>query len=149
MEVIGDATPKCVKVVHANVPISSTFSCDNETLNWTYRTFINTMRCNMHTGHPSDCPHLERRGYTGDGQLTCHAVLSVLDAKAFYEKWLQDIADSQDVLSGHIQYTAPYIRSGGGPGGWGCAIVEVPYQLYRHFGNAEKGHICTTRVAPV
>ena len=137
MEVIGDATPKCVKVVHANVPISSTFSCDNETLNWTYRTFINTMRCNMHTGHPSDCPHLERRGYTGDGQLTCHAVLSVLDAKAFYEKWLQDIADSQDVLSGHIQYTAPYIRSGGGPGGWGCAIVEVPYQLYRHFGNAE------------
>jgi alpha-L-rhamnosidase len=59
----------------------------------------------------------------------------VLDGKAFYEKWLQDIADSQDKLSGHIQYTAPYIRSGGGPGGWGSAIVEVPYQLYRHFGD--------------
>lgn len=135
IEVIGNATPECVKVIHADVPVSSNFECDNETLNWTYKTFIHTMLCNMHTGHPSDCPHLERRGYTGDGQVTCHAVLSVLDARKFYEKWMQDIGDCQDVLSGHIQYTAPYIQSGGGPGGWGCAIVEVPYQLYRHYGD--------------
>ena len=136
-EVVGNAVPTCVKVVHANIPVTSTFECDNETLNWIFKTFTHTMLCNMHTGHPSDCPHLERRGYTGDGQLTCHAVLSTLDAKQFYEKWLQDIADSQDVLSGHIQYTAPYIRSGGGPGGWGCAIVEVPYQLYKHYGDPQ------------
>ena len=135
-EVEGDAVPRCVKVIHANVEPSSTFECDNETLNWTYRTFMHTMLCNMHTGHPSDCPHIERRGYTGDGQLTCHAALSVLDARSFYEKWLADIGDCQDVLSGHIQYTAPYIKSGGGPGGWGCAIVEVPYQLYKHYGDA-------------
>lgn len=134
-EVIGNAVPECVKVIHADVPVSSTFECDNETLNWAYKTFIHTMLCNMHTGHPSDCPHLERRGYTGDGQVTCHAVLSVLDARSFYEKWMQDIADCQDALSGHIQYTAPYIRSGGGPGGWGCAVVEVPYQLYKHYGD--------------
>ncbi len=136
-EVVGNAVPKCVKVIHANVPVTSTFECDDETLNWIYKTFTHTMLCNMHTGHPSDCPHLERRGYTGDGQLTCHAVLSTMDGKAFYEKWLQDIADSQDVLSGHIQYAAPYIRSGGGPGGWGCAIVEVPYQLYKHYGDPQ------------
>ena len=134
-EVVGAAEPQCVKVIYADVPVSSTFSCDNETLNWIYKTFMHTMHCNMHTGHPSDCPHIERRGYTGDGQLTCHAVLTTLDARAFYEKWMQDIGDCQDVLSGHIQYTAPYIRSGGGPGGWGSAIVEVPYQLYKHFGD--------------
>lgn len=136
-EVFGDAQVECVKVIHADVPVSSTFECDNETLNWIYKTFIHTMLCNMHTGHPSDCPHLERRGYTGDGQVTCNAVLTTLDARRFYEKWMQDIADSQDVLSGHIQYTAPYIHSGGGPGGWGCAIVEVPYQLYKHYGEKE------------
>ena len=139
-EVIGKAEPECVKVVYADVPVSSTFECDNETLNWIYKTFMNTMLCNMHTGHPSDCPHLERRGYTGDGQLTCNAALTVFDAKAFYEKWMQDIGDCQDVLSGHIQYTAPYLRSGGGPGGWGCAIVEVPYQLYKHYGEKEILH---------
>lgn len=134
-EVIGEAEVIEVKVIHSDVSINSTFECSNETLNWTYNTFIHTMLCNMHTGHPSDCPHLERRGYTGDGQLTTHAVFTVLDARELYEKWLQDIADGQDALSGHIQYTAPYIQSGGGPGGWGSAIVEVPYQFYKHFGN--------------
>ena len=136
-EITGDAEPIEVKVIHSDVKINSTFNCSNETLNWTYKTFIHTMLCNMHTGHPSDCPHLERRGYTGDGQLTCNAVFTTMDARALYEKWLQDIADSQDVLSGHIQYTAPYVRSGGGPGGWGSAIVEVPYQFYKHFGDTE------------
>lgn len=136
-EVVGNAKPEYVKVIHADVPVSSSFECDNETINWIYKTFLHTMHCNMHTGHPSDCPHLERRGYTGDGQLTCHAVLSTMDAKSFYEKWLQDIADGQDVLSGHIQYTAPYLHSGGGPGGWGSAIIEVPYQLYRHYGDSQ------------
>jgi len=136
-EVVGDAEPVDVKVVYTNVPVTSSFECDNETLNWIYKIFLHTMHTNMHTGHPSDCPHLERRGYTGDGQLTCNAVLSAMGAKEFYEKWLQDIADGQDKISGHIQYTAPYIRSGGGPGGWGCAIVEVPYQLYKHYGDAK------------
>ena len=137
IEVVGKATPKCVKVIHADVPVTSSFSCDNECLNWIYNTFLHTMACNLHNGHPSDCPHIERRGYTGDGQLTCHAVLSTMGARSFYEKWLQDIADGQDTLTGHIQYTAPYIRSGGGPGGWGCAIVEVPYQLYKHYGDGQ------------
>ena len=136
-DIEGDAEPVCVKVIHSDVPVNSTFECDNETLNWTYKTFLHTMHTNMHIGHPSDCPHIERRGYTGDGQLTTHAVLSSMDAKAFYTKWLQDIGDCQDVFSGQIQYTAPYIRSGGGPGGWGCAIVEVPYQMYKHYGDIE------------
>lgn len=136
-KIMGNAKPLAVKVIHADINTSSTFECDNETLNWIYNTFVHTMLCNMHGGHPSDCPHIERRGYTGDGQLTCHAALSVLDARSFYEKWLQDIADGQDEITGHVQYTAPYIRSGGGPGGWGIAIIEVPYQLYKHFGDEE------------
>ena len=50
---------------------------------------------------------------------------------------MRDIGDCQDIVSGHVQYTAPYVRSGGGPGGWGGAIVEVPYQLCRHYGNEQ------------
>jgi len=131
----GEATPTSVKFIHADVRRTSTFHSDSETLNWIHDTFIHTMCCNLHTGHPSDCPHLERRGYTGDGQVTCHAAMSVLDLRSLYRKWVADIADGQDTLSGHVQYTAPYIRSGGGPGGFGSAIVEVPWQYYRHYGD--------------
>lgn len=44
---------------------------------------------------PSDCPHRERLGYTRDGQLTCEAAMLTLDVKGLYEKWYQDILDSQ------------------------------------------------------
>ena len=55
--------------------------------------------------------------------------------KKFYAKWIQDISDCQDRVSGHVQYTAPYTRCGGGPGGWGCAIVTLPYEYYKFYGD--------------
>ncbi len=133
----GDAEVVRVEYTHTDVSVTGKFDCDNETLNWIYEAYLNTQLCNMHGGIPSDCPHHERRGYTGDGQLIAHAAMDVLDAQSFYRKWIDDISDCQDVYSGHVQYTAPYLRSGGGPGGWGCAIIEVPYIYYRHYGDAE------------
>ena len=136
-EISGEAEPVTVAVIHANVNTVSTFRSDNETLNWIHDTFVHTMLSNLHTGHPSDCPHLERLGYTGDGQLTANATMYTIGVKELYRKWLADIADCQDTLSGHIPYTAPYCWAGGGPGGWGSAIVEVPWQFYRHYGELE------------
>ena len=137
IQVEGEAELLGARMVHTNTDVTATFNCDNITLNWLFDAFINTQLSNMHGGIPSDCPHMERRGYTGDGQLVCHTGMSVLDSQAFYRKWIDDISDCQDVYTGHVQYTAPYIKSGGGPGGWGCAIVEVPYQYYLHYGDAE------------
>ncbi len=122
-------------VIHTDVRENSSFCSDNEVLNWLYDAFINTQLSNMHTGIPSDCPHLERRGYTGDGQLACDAVMATVDARKFYDKWIEDISDCQDRVSGHVQNTAPYVRSGGGPGGWGGAIVHVPFMYYKHYGD--------------
>lgn len=134
--VYGNAVPECVEVVHSDVEKTSDFISDNELLNWIHDAFVNTQLTNMHAGIPSDCPHLERRGYTGDGQLACHAVMNIFDAKKFYRKWIEDIKDCQDMLTGHVQYTAPYTHSGGGPGGWGSAMVEVPYQFFKHYGDS-------------
>lgn len=136
-EIIGDAEPVCVAVIHTDLEISSSFKSDNESLNWIYDTFLNTMLSNIHNGHPSDCPHLEKLGYTGDGQVTAHAVMSVLGVRETYRKWMEDISDCQDTISGNVQYTAPYCLAGGGPGGWGSAIIELPYQFYKHYGETE------------
>lgn len=133
----GPAQVLCCEVIHSKVPVTSTFHAPEPTLQWLYDAFLRTQLANMHAGIPSDCPHLERRGYTGDGQLVCEAGMMLLGSRDFYRKWLRDIADCQDRKTGHMQYTAPYTRCGGGPGGWGCAIVQVPYQYYRQFGDAQ------------
>lgn len=131
----GEADVSEVLKIHSSIDINSDFECENQTLNWIYRAYLNTQLTNMHQGIPSDCPHIERRGYTGDGQLTCRAAMLTLDTERFYRKWIDDILDCQDKNSGHIQYTAPYTASGGGPGGWGCAIAKVPYEFYKTFGD--------------
>ncbi len=133
--VAGDAVCEDVLVVHADVPVTAEFSCADPVLNWIYDAYVRTQLCNMHGGIPSDCPHIERRGYTGDGQLACPAAMAILDAKEFYRRWIGDISDCQDRKSGHVQYTAPYVHSGGGPGGWGCAIAEIPWQYWKTYGD--------------
>ncbi len=143
--VYGNAEAECAEFIHSDIPVTAEFYSDNEILNFMNSAFINTQLSNMHGGIPSDCPHLERRGYTGDGQLICHSAMSVLDCKSFYRKWIEDIFDCQDTLTGHVQYTAPYTHSGGGPGGWGCAIIEVPFRYYLHYGDKEVLKACYPR----
>ncbi len=133
--VSGECECHEVKVVHSGVEVDSSFKTNDETLNWIYDAFVNTQLTNMHRGIPSDCPHVERLGYTGDGQHVCRSALMTLSAKEFYEKWIMDISDCQDKLTGRIQYTAPYFYCGGGPGGWGCAIAVVPYEYYKYYGD--------------
>ena len=134
-KVEGKAEAVSVLRTHTDVEITSSFESSDPTLNWIYQSYLNTQRCNMHHGMPSDCPHFERRGYTGDGQLTCRSAMHLLDMHKFYTKWMEDISDCQDRLTGHIQYTAPYTHSGGGPGGWGSAIVVLPYEMWKHYGD--------------
>ena len=120
-------------VVNSDVPLTAEFSSNNETLNWLFEAYTSTQSNNVHSFVPSDCPHRERLGYTGDGQLCSAAVMTMYDADNLYRKWIQDIADSQDIYGGHVQHTAPFYGGGGGPGGWGGAIALVPYNFYKFY----------------
>lgn len=133
----GDAEIERVDVVHSDCAVTSSFESDNENLNWLYNAYIKTQLANMHSGVPSDCPHRERLGYTGDGQLCAETVMMLLDSREFMRKWIYDIADCQCKNSGHVQHTAPLMGGGGGPCGWGGAIVEVPYKFYKMFGDKD------------
>ena len=131
----GSAEVLYAAVIHTAASVASSFRCASPVLNWLYETYVRTQLNNLHGGIPSDCPHLERRGYTGDGQLTSESAMLTLDYRATVRKWMRDIMDCQDEQSGHVQYTAPYTRCGGGPGGWGVAIINVPLNYYVHYGD--------------
>ena len=134
-EVEGAAEVVSVEVIHACLSERTTFSCSNSVLNWLYTAYKRTQLINMHDGFPSDCPHRERLGYTGDGQITASAAMTMFDCESFYRKWIRDICDCQNIYNGHIQHTAPFYGGGGGPVGWGGAVVQVPYAFYMHYGD--------------
>ncbi|MBQ2760067.1 MAG: family 78 glycoside hydrolase catalytic domain [Clostridia bacterium] len=135
IELTGRAYISEYRVAYSDIEVTSSFESDNETLNWIYDTYIKTQLTNIHGCIPSDCPHRERLGYTGDGQLTCGAVMTCFDAREMYKKWMLDIRDCQDIANGHVQHTAPFYGGGGGPGGWGGAAVIVPYRYYKFTGD--------------
>lgn len=136
-ELTGNAEVESVQVVHANVKQNVFFESSSENLNWLFNAYVRTQLDNMHCGVPSDCPHRERLGYTGDGQITARTSMLIFDSKEFYKKWIRDILDCQDKKSGHVQHTAPFYGGGGGPGGWGGAIAIVPYEYYKRFNDKE------------
>lgn len=109
------------------------FSCEDTTLNRIHSMFLQTLRCNMHSGVLSDCPHRERLPYTGDGGVVMKSVCYNLSALDFYYKWFQDILDSQ-YDNGMIPNTAPHLGGGGGYA-WGNALCVVTKQLYALTGD--------------
>ncbi len=134
-DVLGRVNVKEYRVVHTDLKPIVKFKSSNETLQWIFDSYVRTQNSNIHGCVPSDCPHRERLGYTGDGQLTANVVMTCFDAESMYRKWIRDIADCQDIFNGHVQHTAPFYGGGGGPGGWGGAMVIVPYAFYKHYGD--------------
>ena len=134
-ETEGPCEVLCAEVIHTDVAVTNSFSCSDPVLNWLYEAYIRTQLDNYHGCIPSDCPHRERLGYTGDGQLTAETAMLLLDTKELYRKWYQDILDSQGAETGHIPHTAPFLGGGGGPGGWGCAVYQVPLAWAKIYGD--------------
>jgi alpha-L-rhamnosidase len=132
----GELTPDSIegRVVYTAVDTVGEFLCSKQLLNDIHRMYLWSQMSNMHGAVPSDCPHRERLGYTGDGQVACETAIRLLDMPRFYTKWVTDMADAQHPETGYVPHTVPYEGGGGGPG-WGSAFVIVPWQVYRYYGD--------------
>lgn len=125
-----------VHYVCTDMASRTSFDCSNKCLNQIHQISLNTQLSNTHGCVPMDCPHRERLGYTGDGQLSSLSVMTNFHAWEVYTKWANDIFDSQDMENGFVPHTAPFHGGGGGPG-WGSAIAIVPWNMYIQYGDIE------------
>ena len=139
VEVSGSSNPLTLKnlegeIIHADVESTGSFKSSNKLFNRILKDYRKTQLDNMHGGVPTDCPHRERRGYTGDGQIAAQAAIYNFDMSAFYTKWLNDISDAQNKVTGYVPNTVPY-HSGGGGVAWGSAYIIIPWYMYLYYGD--------------
>jgi len=132
-DVILDSASIQVKDVHTDVALNGSFDCSNAFLNKINTAYLSTQKANLHGSTSSDCPHRERLGYTGDGQVAMESALLSFNMAQFYRKWLDDIGDARNKKTGFVTHSAPFGGGGGGPA-WGSAYVIMPW-LYFSFYN--------------
>ena len=122
------------QIVHMDVPPTGEFASSNPLFAQINEAFRATQLANWHSGVISDCPHRERLGYTGDGQIACEAALWNFQAASAYAKWIDDLFDAQNQESGFVPHTAPFYGGGGGYG-WGAACIIMPWMFAKFYGD--------------
>ena len=124
------------RVVHSDLERIGSFECSNELLNRIQQAAIAATVGNYH-GMPTDCPHREKNGWTGDAQLSAEQVLYNLEPAAAYAKWLDDFGDCRRP-SGALPAIVPTggfgYNWGAGPA-WDSAYILIPWYLYLYRGD--------------
>jgi alpha-L-rhamnosidase len=80
-------------VVYSSVPNISKFSCSEENINKLHSLAKWTIKSNLHS-IPTDCPHRERCGWTGDAHALVHSLFYNYDAQRFMTKYMFDMRSS-------------------------------------------------------
>ncbi len=123
-------------VVHSDIASRGQFECSNDLLNRLQRAVLWTESGNLH-GLPTDCPQRdERMGWLNDMTVRAEEAHYNFDLNRLHAKWIRDIHDEQDLVSGAIADTAPF-RFGARPADpvTMCYLL-VPWMLYQHYGNS-------------
>lgn len=124
------------QVVHTAFERAGRFECSNELLNRIQRNTLWSYLGNFH-GYPTDCPHREKNGWTGDAHLAAETGLYNFHAAAAYTKWMNDFKDEQRP-SGELPGIVPTggwgYEWGNGPA-WDSAYVLIPWYLYQYKGD--------------
>jgi len=124
---------------HSDVPKAGHFECSNPLLNRiaaaAQRSYLGNLQ-----GIPTDCPHREKNGWTGDAHLASELGMFNFFPSAVYSKWIQDIADEQQPdgkLPGIVPTSGWGYAWGNGPA-WDSAFLLIPYYQYVYYGDTEE-----------
>lgn len=134
----GEATVQLIegRVVHTDLERVGEFSCGDDMLNRIHKAVGWSTLTNYHS-IPTDCPHREQNGWTGDALMSCEQTLMNFEMTEAYRKWLRDFGDVQrpsGQLPGIIPTSSWGFNWGSGPA-WDSALILIPYYVWKYTGN--------------
>lgn len=123
--------------MHSDVPQIGKIHSSNTTLNKIWEAANASYFSNLF-GYPTDCPHREKNGWTGDAHIAVETGLYNFDGITIYEKWLADHRDEQQpngVLPSIIPSSGWGYQWGNGPD-WTSTIAIIPWNIYLFYGDS-------------
>jgi len=144
-------------VVYSSMVSAGNFNCANPQINKLHQLSYWTLISNLHS-IPTDCPAREKCGWLGDSHAVAQSSIYNMDMQNFWLKYLDDIHSTSKPTLNTVRYTGlkepmieKYLKPAGiptmvAPGkrfigaaspDWGTAIVQLPWFLYKYYGNIE------------
>ncbi|MCQ2413689.1 MAG: glycoside hydrolase family 78 protein [Clostridia bacterium] len=112
------------------------FSSSDETLNTLAEMAKRSDRANFYY-FPTDCPHREKNGWTGDASMAAEHMLLHMKAETSLTEWLRNICKAQNgegALPGIVPTGGWGFEWGNGPT-WDSVLFNLPLEIYRHTGD--------------
>ena len=123
--------------IHTDLRKIVSFNTTDELLSFYYNAGLRSILANYHS-IPTDCPHREKNGWTGDAALSVDTTLFSFDMVESYKKYVRDIIDTMKP-NGQISCIAPTdswgYTWGFGPA-WDQALFLLPYRTYLETGDS-------------
>lgn len=121
---------------HSDLEVIADLKASDETVN---RLWEITLRSDLSNFHyfPTDCPHREKNGWTGDASMSAEHMLFTLGAENSFKEWMRNVCKAQNdegALPGIIPTTGWGFDWGNGPA-WDSVAFTVPYFTYIYRGD--------------
>ena len=134
------ATPELLtyEVMHSDLKECGGFSCSDDTVNCLQK-MVRTSDLSNFYYFPTDCPHREKNGWTGDAALSAEHMLLNLKADNSLKEWMRNICKAQNeagAVPGYVPTAGSGFEWGNGPA-WDQVMVHIPYYLYLYRGDTD------------
>jgi len=121
--------------VHDAVEQHADFASSNPLLNRIYKSVVWGTKDNYRS-MPTDCPQRdERQGWLGDRSAESRGEPYLFDVAAFYAKWVDDIADSQDSKGSVSDVSPAYWPFYFDNVTWPSSFIIIPDHLYDQYAD--------------
>lgn len=125
--------------MNSDVKMRAGFASSDEVLNQLQQMVVRSDLSNLYY-FPTDCPHREKNGWTGDAAVSAEQMLLNLGAERTLREWLANIRAAQKA-NGMLPCIVPTggkwgFTWGTGPA-WDTVCVELPLRLYQFTGNRD------------
>ncbi|MBQ7543173.1 MAG: family 78 glycoside hydrolase catalytic domain [Clostridia bacterium] len=140
------AKPETLTMLVANSDLRARggFECSDETMNRLGEMARRSDLANFYY-FPTDCPHREKNGWTGDAATSAEHMLLTLTPEKSWREWLRNICRAQapnGALPGIVPTGGWGFRWGNGPA-WDNVLTELCWQMYRMRGDLEPAKECS------
>lgn len=125
-------------VCHSALEKRADFECSDPDANALYEIADRSDTSNFNY-FPTDCPHREKNGWTGDASMSSEHMILTLGVEKSYREWLKNIRAAQredGALPGIVPTAGWGFAWGNGPC-WDSVLFNLPWYTYIYSGDTD------------